>query len=307
MGLLAMPAMLRAGYNIKVTAGVITAGGCLGILIPPSVMLIVYGAVAGVSVVQLYAGAFFPGIMLARLYIALRDDPRQDPARSRAAAAGERAQRRRCPRTRRRSAATISNKVLPGLIGALRRPGGAPRRPRRAAARPRDDADAGDRLRRADGAHLACADQARHRRGHVGAAADGRGVGGSGSGRRIGFCRRDEFRGSGAAGRTEKGTSTGLAEPPAEGGDGGARPRGRRAEGRCPAAPADAGAAKAAGRQGRAGEGARRRVAADSGADRVLDRPRRRHRRLLVGSTRSSPSRGSRSSRCCWRRSFRWR
>src|SRR5512141_1090073 len=69
MGLLAMPAMLRAGYNIKVTAGVITAGGCLGILIPPSVMLIVYGAVAGVSVVQLYAGAFLPGIMLASLYI----------------------------------------------------------------------------------------------------------------------------------------------------------------------------------------------------------------------------------------------
>jgi TRAP-type mannitol/chloroaromatic compound transport system permease large subunit len=70
MGLLAMPAMLRAGYNVKVTAGVITAGGCLGILIPPSVMLIVYGATAGVSVVQLYAGAFFPGIMLAGLYIA---------------------------------------------------------------------------------------------------------------------------------------------------------------------------------------------------------------------------------------------
>src|SRR6185436_15527203 len=54
---------------VKVSAGVITAGGCLGILIPPSVMLIVYGAVAGVSVVQLYAGAFLPGIMLAGLYI----------------------------------------------------------------------------------------------------------------------------------------------------------------------------------------------------------------------------------------------
>jgi len=69
MGLLAFPAMLRAGYNVKMSAGVITAGGCLGILIPPSVMLIVYGATAGVSVVQLYAGAFFPGIMLAGLYI----------------------------------------------------------------------------------------------------------------------------------------------------------------------------------------------------------------------------------------------
>jgi TRAP-type mannitol/chloroaromatic compound transport system permease large subunit len=69
MGLLALPAMLRAGYDVKMSAGAITAGGCLGILIPPSVMLIVYGATAGVSVVQLYAGAFFPGLMLAGLYI----------------------------------------------------------------------------------------------------------------------------------------------------------------------------------------------------------------------------------------------
>ncbi|MFY9316899.1 MAG: TRAP transporter large permease subunit [Burkholderiales bacterium] len=69
MGLLAFPAMLRAGYNIKISAGAVTAGGCLGILIPPSVLLIVYGATAGVSVVQLYAGAFFPGIMLALLYV----------------------------------------------------------------------------------------------------------------------------------------------------------------------------------------------------------------------------------------------
>jgi TRAP-type mannitol/chloroaromatic compound transport system permease large subunit len=69
MGLLAFPAMLKAGYNIKVSAGAVTAGGCLGILIPPSVLLIVYGATAGVSVVQLYAGAFLPGFMLASLYI----------------------------------------------------------------------------------------------------------------------------------------------------------------------------------------------------------------------------------------------
>jgi TRAP-type mannitol/chloroaromatic compound transport system permease large subunit len=69
MGLLALPAMLRAGYNIKLAAGAITAGGCLGILIPPSVLLIVYGATAGVSVVKLYAGAFFPGFMLAGLYV----------------------------------------------------------------------------------------------------------------------------------------------------------------------------------------------------------------------------------------------
>jgi TRAP-type mannitol/chloroaromatic compound transport system permease large subunit len=69
MGLLALPAMLKAGYDARVSAGCITAGGCLGILIPPSVLLIVYGATAGVSVVQLYAGAFFPGLMLAGLYI----------------------------------------------------------------------------------------------------------------------------------------------------------------------------------------------------------------------------------------------
>ena len=69
MGLLALPSMLKAGYSVKLSAGAITAGGCLGILIPPSVLLIVYGATAGVSVVQLYAGAFFPGLMLAALYV----------------------------------------------------------------------------------------------------------------------------------------------------------------------------------------------------------------------------------------------
>ncbi len=69
MGLLALPPMLKARYNVQVAAGAITAGGCLGILIPPSILLIVYGATAGVSVVQLYAGAFFPGLMLAGLYV----------------------------------------------------------------------------------------------------------------------------------------------------------------------------------------------------------------------------------------------
>ncbi len=70
MGLLAFPAMLRAGYDPKLAAGVTCAGGCLGILIPPSIMLILYGATAGVSVVQLYAAAFIPGISLALLYVA---------------------------------------------------------------------------------------------------------------------------------------------------------------------------------------------------------------------------------------------
>ena len=75
MGLLALPAMLRARYDIKLSAGVITAGGTLGILIPPSVLLILYGATASVSVVQLYAGAFFPGLMLASLYVGYVDHP----------------------------------------------------------------------------------------------------------------------------------------------------------------------------------------------------------------------------------------
>ncbi len=69
MGLLAFPAMLRAGYDTRLAAGVVCAGGCLGILIPPSVMLILYGATAGVSVVKLYAAAFIPGLMLTSLYV----------------------------------------------------------------------------------------------------------------------------------------------------------------------------------------------------------------------------------------------
>ncbi len=69
MGLLALPAMLKAGYSTQLSAGAITAGGALGIIIPPSVLLIVYGATAGVSVVKLYAGAFFPGLLLAALYV----------------------------------------------------------------------------------------------------------------------------------------------------------------------------------------------------------------------------------------------
>jgi tripartite ATP-independent transporter DctM subunit len=69
MGLLAFPAMLRHGYDVKLSAGVVCAGGCLGILIPPSIMLILYGATAGVSPVQLYAGALLPGLMLAGLYM----------------------------------------------------------------------------------------------------------------------------------------------------------------------------------------------------------------------------------------------
>ena len=69
MGLLALPALLKAGYDKKFASGVICAGGCLGILIPPSIMLIVYSATAGVSVVRAYSAAIFPGFMLAGMYM----------------------------------------------------------------------------------------------------------------------------------------------------------------------------------------------------------------------------------------------
>jgi tripartite ATP-independent transporter DctM subunit len=69
MGLLAFPAMLRAGYDVRLSAGVVCAGGCLGILIPPSILLIVYAATAGISAVKLYAAAMIPGFLLAGLYV----------------------------------------------------------------------------------------------------------------------------------------------------------------------------------------------------------------------------------------------
>jgi tripartite ATP-independent transporter DctM subunit len=69
MGLLAYPAMANAGYNKSFASGVICAGGTLGILIPPSIMLIVYAAIAELSPLRLYAAAVFPGLMLAGLYI----------------------------------------------------------------------------------------------------------------------------------------------------------------------------------------------------------------------------------------------
>ncbi len=119
MGLLALPAMLRAGYSVQLSAGAITAGGCLGILIPPSVMLIVYGATAGVSVVKLYAGAFFPGIMLATLYIVYvviiaKWKPHLAPPMS----AEDRIVP--LPAVTKEISSTFSDKVLPGLLGALK-------------------------------------------------------------------------------------------------------------------------------------------------------------------------------------------
>ena len=69
MGLLAFPAMVKANYDRGFASGVICAGGTLGILIPPSIMLIVYAAIAELSVLRLYAAAMIPGIMLAGFYI----------------------------------------------------------------------------------------------------------------------------------------------------------------------------------------------------------------------------------------------
>src|SRR5581483_4816055 len=69
MGVIAMGPMLKAGYDVRLASGVITAGGTLGILIPPSVMLIVYAAVAGQSIVTLYAAAMLPGFFLTFLYL----------------------------------------------------------------------------------------------------------------------------------------------------------------------------------------------------------------------------------------------
>jgi TRAP-type mannitol/chloroaromatic compound transport system permease large subunit len=119
MGLLALPAMLRAGYSVQLSAGAITAGGCLGILIPPSVMLIVYGATAGVSVVKLYAGAFFPGLMLATLYVVYvviiaKIKPHMAPPMS--------AEDRIVPLPAFAQVVSkdVSNTVLPGLIGAIK-------------------------------------------------------------------------------------------------------------------------------------------------------------------------------------------
>src|SRR5256885_11914153 len=69
LGIMAGPIMIKTGYDAKLSAGAIAAGGTLGILIPPSVMLIVMGPVLGVSVADLYAAAFGPGFLLAGIYL----------------------------------------------------------------------------------------------------------------------------------------------------------------------------------------------------------------------------------------------
>jgi TRAP-type mannitol/chloroaromatic compound transport system permease large subunit len=119
MGLLAFPAMLKAGYNVRLSAGSVCAGGTLGILIPPSVLLILYGATASVSVVQLYAGAFFPGFMLSSLYIgyiivSAKLKPSLAPPLS------EEDQRVDLPKSLEVISKTRSKNALIGLIGEIK-------------------------------------------------------------------------------------------------------------------------------------------------------------------------------------------
>ncbi len=70
VGLLAVPALMSRGYNVSLTAGAVCAGGTLGIIIPPSIMLVVCGSLAALSVGHLYAAAFGPGVLLSALYVA---------------------------------------------------------------------------------------------------------------------------------------------------------------------------------------------------------------------------------------------
>jgi TRAP-type mannitol/chloroaromatic compound transport system permease large subunit len=124
MGVIAMRPMLNAGYDARLAAGVITAGGTLGILIPPSVMLIVYAAVAGQSIVKLYAAAMFPGFFLTGLYLtyvigwALLN-PRVAPALP------PEQYRVEVPDYLRALERGRSRTVVPGLLGALLRPAAA--------------------------------------------------------------------------------------------------------------------------------------------------------------------------------------
>ncbi len=284
MGLLAFPAMLKAGYNIKVSAGAVTAGGCLGILIPPSVLLIVYGAVAGVSVVQLYAGAFFPGIMLAGLYIgyvvllatfkpALMPPL---PESERGVALPPLAQ----------TLAQRGGNALTGLWRALRcrrRRGGLATRRARSAVR---HAAAGVGHRRGARGRLPAGDLAEDRGQHGGAGPGGRRV----RGRRQG----------GIDGTDRRGRTGGTA--------GGRRPAGDRSGGRALAAARRRGC-QAGGRQGLLRRWRRRRPRKPSacrcrpgpGSSSVARSPR------SPFSTGSGAGSGSRSSRCCSARSSRWR
>jgi TRAP-type mannitol/chloroaromatic compound transport system permease large subunit len=122
MGVIALRPMLKAGYDIRLASGAITAGGTLGILIPPSVMLIVYAAVAGQSIVKLYAAAMLPGFFLTFLYLVYilgwaiinpKIAPKLAPDEYRVAVPASLLGLERGPRRR----------IVPGLLAALVRPG----------------------------------------------------------------------------------------------------------------------------------------------------------------------------------------
>ena len=124
MGVIALRPMLNAGYDTRLAAGVITAGGTLGILIPPSVMIIVYAAVAGQSVVKLYAAAMFPGFFLAFLYLVYiigwvlinpKIAPRLPPDQ----------QRVPVPQWLAHLSSAYSQRMLAALVGAVALPGKA--------------------------------------------------------------------------------------------------------------------------------------------------------------------------------------
>jgi TRAP-type mannitol/chloroaromatic compound transport system permease large subunit len=124
MGVIAFNPMLRAGYDVKLASGVITAGGTLGILIPPSVMIIVYAAVAGQSVVKLYAAAMFPGFFLSFLYLVYivgwaMINPKIAPPLP------EEQTRVPVPPWMRQFQATYSNNIFIALLKALLSPGRA--------------------------------------------------------------------------------------------------------------------------------------------------------------------------------------
>src|ERR687886_601319 len=121
MGVIALRPMLRAGYDVRLASGTIAAGGTLGILIPPSVMLIVYAAVAGQSIVKLYAAAMLPGFFLTFLYLVYilgwaiinpKIAPKLPPDQYRIAV----------PEWLRRLERGRSRSVVPGLIAAAFRP-----------------------------------------------------------------------------------------------------------------------------------------------------------------------------------------
>jgi TRAP-type mannitol/chloroaromatic compound transport system permease large subunit len=121
MGVIALRPMLKAGYDIRLASGAITAGGTLGILIPPSVMLIVYAAVAGQSIVKLYAAAMLPGFFLTFLYLLYilgwaiinpKIAPKLSPDEYRVAV----------PETLQRLERGPQRRIVPGLLAALVRP-----------------------------------------------------------------------------------------------------------------------------------------------------------------------------------------